>query len=145
LAGRSYDGALTLEFGFDFLNYISMFAMKSLFLRLVAALSCLAFASLAVADGFKSQSFTGSLDPIRVHGDQILLIRNFTQDGVTSDRGVVAVDQVNVLTAAILDPTDINQGSLEVINSVVIAGPANVIVTCGTGRNCFISYRKDNN
>ena len=46
----------------------------------------------------------------------------------------------NVLTAAILDPS--NTSSLEVINDVVIAGPADVTVTCGDGTDCFIAYRK---
>jgi hypothetical protein len=74
-----------------------------------------------------------------------MLIRNFTQEGGT-DRGFVTVNHnVNVLTAAILtsDPT---QGTEEVINTVIIAGPADVTVTCGTTTgNCFITFKKESN
>ena len=50
---------------------------------------------------------------------------------------------VTVLSSAIVDPTS---PTVEVINSVVIAGPADVSFTCGTGGgNCFISYKKDDN
>ncbi len=62
-------------------------------------------------------------------------------------RGVVMVSappssmQVNVLVAAIL-----NKSPLEVINSVVIAGPADVTVTCpDASAICFVSYKKDSN
>jgi hypothetical protein len=47
---------------------------------------------------------------------------------------------VNVLAAAILDMTP-----LEVINNVVIAGPADVTVTCDPSATCFVSYKKDSN
>ena len=83
----------------------------------------------------------------RVHGDQFMVIRNFTQEDGTM-HGMVMVTQlpgttaVNVLAAAILtaSPPD-------VINSVVIAGPADVSVTCGAtmNKNCFISFKKDSN
>jgi hypothetical protein len=50
----------------------------------------------------------------------------------------------NVLSAAIIDSAA--TATLEVINSVVIAGPAYVTVTCGdaTG-SCFITYKKEPN
>jgi len=76
-----------------------------------------------------------------------MLIRNFTQDVAESPRGVVTVTRpptsvtpVNVLAAAILtaSPPD-------VINSVVIAGPADVTATCPTDAICFISFKKASN
>jgi len=123
-------------------------AMKTLLRASVLALC--AFVGAIFADDFKSVTITGgtSLDPIRVHDDQLMLIRNFTQDTETTARGVVVVTKppssstsVNVLAAAVLDmPT------LEVINSVVIAGPADVTVTCpDVTAICFISYKKDSN
>src|SRR6266480_83348 len=98
--------------------------MKNL-LRIFASVICV-LAGTASADDFKSVTIVGpnSLDPIRVHGDQFMVIRNFTQDTGTM-RGVVMVSKppsaapVNVLAAAILD-----MSQLEVINSVIIAGPA---------------------
>jgi hypothetical protein len=76
-----------------------------------------------------------------------MVIRNFTQDATGGARGVVMVSTppnppapVNVLAAAILD-----KPTLEVINSVVIAGPADVTFICGTGATCFVSFKKDSN
>jgi len=121
--------------------------MKNL-LRILVFGICL-LAGPAFADDFKSMTIaTGAtVDLPRIHGDQFMVIRNFTQeDG--SLRGVVmvtkppdSVTSVSVLTAAVLtaSPPD-------VINNVVIAGPADVSVTCGnTSGNCFISYKKDSN
>ena len=116
--------------------------------RVLAALFLFAFANFAYADDFKSVTITGGtpLGPIRVHGDQFMVIRNFTQDTTQITRGVVMISappsltQVSVLAAAILDMTP-----LEVINSVVIAGPADVTVTCDPSASCFISYKKDSN
>ena len=122
--------------------------MKSLFARFLAALFCFVFAGLALAGDFKSAIIaTGDTlpTPIHVSGDQFLVIRNFTQDGGTT-RGLVNVYQIatgqsaNVLAATIIDPN--NPPALEVINNVVIAGPANVTVMCGDGTNCFITYKK---
>src|SRR5213080_22387 len=106
-------------------------------------------AGTAFADDFKSMVITSgmSADLPPIHGDQFMVIRNFTQDD-GSPRGVVTVTKppnggtsVNVLAAAVLDASP-----PDVINSVVIAGPADVSVTCGTTTgNCFISYRKDSN
>ena len=117
------------------------------FLR-IFALVVFAVPSVAFSGDFKSEVIAGgqSVDLPHVGGDQFMLIRNFTQEGGT-DRGFVTVNHnVNVLTAAILtsDPT---QGTEEVINTVIIAGPADVSVTCGatTGMNCFISFKKDSN
>ena len=48
---------------------------------------------------------------------------------------------VNVLAAAIIgtDPGT----PVEVINNIVVDGPANVTVTCGTSATCFVTYRKE--
>lgn len=117
------------------------------FLRILAIALC-AFAGTTFADDFKSEVIpgNGSLGPIRVHGNQFMVIRNFTQEDGTT-HGVVMVTQlpgitpVNVLAAAIL-----NMSTPDVINNVIIAGPADVSVTCGdTAGNCFISYKKDSN
>jgi hypothetical protein len=81
-----------------------------------------------------------------------MLIRNFTQEGGT-DRGAVTVGKPNnatatstpvVLTAAIVGPMSATE---EVINDVVIAGPADVTISCGSDAtgNCFISYKKVDN
>jgi hypothetical protein len=129
--------------------------MKPPLARYLAAAFLFASATFLFADDFKSMVIAGggSLDPIRVHGDQFMVIRNFTQEGsASSTRGVVTVTtrggtvmMADVLTAAILDMS--TTPPLEVINSVVIAGPADVTVTCGAPmmKNCFISYKKDSN
>jgi hypothetical protein len=119
------------------------------FLRILPFALC-AFAGATFADDFTSMVIPGGViaQPLpRVHGDQFMVIRNFTQENGTT-HGVVMVTQlpgttaVNVLAAAIL-----NMSPPDVINSVVIAGPADVSVTCGatTGMNCFISFKKDSN
>ena len=121
--------------------------MKNL-LRIFTLAVC-GFAGTTFADDFKSEVIaTGvTADLPRIHGDQFMVIRNFTQDD-GSPRGVVTVTKppnggtsVNVLAAAVLDASP-----PDVINSVVIAGPADISVTCGTtAGNCFISYRKESN
>jgi hypothetical protein len=114
--------------------------MKSPSPRFVAALFCFAFAAIVFAGDFKSAIISGggSLSLPHVANDQFLVIRNFTQNGAGTSRGVVTV------TTHILDPADTSAGSLEVINDVVIAGPADVTVMCGTAAtDCFITYRKD--
>ena len=105
---------------------------------------------IAFAGDFKSSIVTDG-NPVSVHvaNDQFLIIRNFTQDGPGTSRGFVTVipngqPSAKVLVAAILD-TD-NTTPLEVINNVVVAGPANVTATCETGgATCFITYRKGSN
>ena len=125
--------------------------MKKLFRTLAPAFTVFIFSCLVSADDFKSLTISGGTadQPLpRVHADQFMVIRNFTQEG-GSDRGFVTVTQLRtgdvakVLTAAILDTTT---NAPDVINSIVIAGPADVSVTCGTTTgNCFVSYKKDNN
>ena len=125
--------------------------MRSLLSRFLATLCCLVFAGLVTADDFKStviQGADGTVSLTHVPGDRFLVIRNFTQDGVGSGtRGFVTVSPplqsgVNVLAAAIIDP---NSSSVDVINNIVIAGPASVTVTCDPSATCFITYRKDPN
>jgi hypothetical protein len=119
---------------------------------LIAVLFC-AFATFSRADDFKSMVIAGGGPAVplpRIHDDQFMVIRNFTQeDGGSSTRGVVMVStdggitSVGVLSAAILKTS---MATPEVINNVVIAGPADVSVTCGnTSGHCFISYKKDSN
>src|SRR5258708_7631817 len=97
-------------------------SMKNLFR--IAALAFCGFLGMTFADDFKSLTFNETSDTIHVHGDQFMVIRNFTQEGGT-DRGAVMVSKpptvtaVNVLSAAILDTTT---NPPEVINNVVIAG-----------------------
>jgi hypothetical protein len=115
---------------------------------LVAAFLC-GSAAFVVAGDFKSKILQANeMLSIIVPVDHFLKIRNFTQEG-GNQRGWVSVTTTangltaNVLTAAIIDPMA-TAGSLEVINSVVIEGPANVTVTCGNAdASCFVSYRKD--
>ena len=122
--------------------------MKTTGMRcLVAALYC-ASALLVFGNDFKSAIIaTGGSLSLNVPGHHFLVIKNFTQEGGTS-RGVVIVTDnnaqtANVLVAAIVDTS--SSVALEVINSVVIAGPASVSVTCAAdATNCFVTYRKDN-
>ena len=123
------------------------------FLRILLFALC-GFAGTTFADDFKSLTIPLTVMPMhiaRVHGDQFMVIRNFTQEEGGNMRGVVQVtklpgiDTANVLAAAIISQSA--SPPLEVINSVVIAGPADVSVTCGatTTGHCFICYKKDDN
>lgn len=129
--------------------------MNKIFRPLAPVFLILTFSCLARADDFKSLVIAGdegaTPTPLpRIHGNQLMVIRNFTQDASTSTTsGVVTITKppggasVSVLTSAILDPAN----PPEIINSVVIAGPADVSVTCGasSGSNCFISFKKISN
>jgi hypothetical protein len=120
------------------------------FLRISSCGICL-LAAITFADNFKSIVITsgGPQNLPRVHGDQFMVIRNFTQEGSASNpRGAVMISTdggvtwIDVLAAAVLDTSK----PPEVINSVVIAGPADVRATCGvTTVSCFISFKKDSN
>jgi hypothetical protein len=127
--------------------------MSKIFCRLAPALFVLIFSCFAFGDDFKSLTITnGGSETILVHNGQFMIIRNFTQEG-GSDRGFVTAtrpptstnpaDTTTVLTAAILNTTTTTP---DIINTVVIAGPANVVFQCGTtGGNCFVSFKKDSN
>ena len=131
-------------------------SMKIFAVRCLIALGILAAASLAFANPFKSKIITGTSSAlaITVPDDHFLKITNFSQEGGT-DRGVVAVTfsgennsgTANVLTATRIDlSTGANsQNSPEIINRVIIAGPAEVTVTPVTGATLFITYRKESN
>jgi hypothetical protein len=131
-------------------------SMKIFAARCSIALIILAAASFAFANPFKTKIITGSSSAlaITVPDDHFLKITNFTQQGGT-DRGVVSVTltgdenggTANVLTATRVDlSTGINaQIAPEVINRVIIAGPAQVTVTPVTGATLFITYKKEPN
>jgi len=131
--------------------------MKIFAARCSIALVILAAASFAFANPFKTRIITGSSSAlaITVPNDHFLKITNFSQEGGT-DRGVVSVTltgdengggTANVLTATRVDlSTGINaQIPPEVINRVIIAGPAQVTVAPVTGATLFITYRKESN
>jgi len=121
--------------------------------RCSIALMMLAAANLAFAHPWKSKIITTSPLMITVSDDQLLNIKNFSQEGGT-DRGVVSVTftgenggTANVLTAIRIDlSTGSNsQNFPEISNRVIIAGPAQVTVAPVTGATLFISYRKESN
>ena len=107
------------------LRSMTLPGMVKNFLR-ISAFSLCAFFGTTSADDFKSMvipgdgSATAETSITRVHGDQFMLIRNFTQEDGTT-RGVVivtnpptSVTPVNVLAAAILDPAELGQYVLAV-------------------------------
>ena len=105
------------------------------------------------AGGFKSKIITTSPLTITVPDDRFLKITNFTQEGGT-DRGVVRVNlsgdsggSANVLTATRIDlSTGINaQNVPEVVNKVIIAGPAEVRIAPVMGATLVITYKKEAN
>ena len=117
------------------------------------ALMMLAAANLAFAHPWKSKIITTSPLMITVADEQVLNIKNFSQEGGT-DRGVVSVTftgenggTANVLAAIRIDlSTGSNsQNFPEISNRVIIAGPAQVTVAPVTGATLFISYRKESN
>jgi hypothetical protein len=121
--------------------------------RCVITVVMLAGASFAFAHPFKSRIVTTSPLMITVDDDQRLNIKNFSQEGGT-DRAVVAVTftgdnggTANVLAAARIDlSTGSNsQNSPEIVNKVIIAGPAQVTVAPVIGATLFITYRKESN
>jgi len=130
--------------------------MKIFVARCSIALVILAAASFALANPFKTKIITGASSAlvITVPSDHFLKITNFSQEGGT-DRGVVSVTltgdensgTANVLTATRVDlSTGINsQIAPEIINRVIIAGPAQVTVAPVTGATLFITYRKESN
>ena len=129
--------------------------MKTLTMRFFVAVFIFAAAAVAFANPFKSKIITGNDSPlvITVPDDHFLKITNFTQDGGT-DRAVVEVTlqgdtenggTANVLTATRIDfSTSSNaQNSPEMVNRVVVAGPAVVRIRPVVGATLFISYKKE--
>ena len=129
-----------------------VFSMK-IAARCLIALMMLAAASSAFAHPWKSKIITTSPLMVTVADEQVLNIKNFSQEGGT-DRGVVSVTftgenggTANVLAAIRIDlSTGSNsQNFPEISNRVIIAGPAQVTVTPVAGATLFISYRKESN
>jgi hypothetical protein len=130
--------------------------MKRVAVRGVVAIVLLVAASFAFANPFKSKIVTSTSSPlmINVPEDHFLKITNFSQEGGT-DRGVISVTLMgdensgtaNVLTATRTDlSTGTNsQSPPEIINRVIIAGPAQVTVAPVTGATLFITYKKEPN
>ena len=118
--------------------------MKRLHPRSLVALLLFASATSFFAGDVKSLIIPASSTQMIHHvpDEHFIRIYNFTQEG-GSMRGLVNVTtstgMANVLAATIIDPTS---ATLEVINSVVIAGPADITVTCG-GTACFVSFKRD--
>ena len=117
------------------------------FLATLCVLIFFPFAKLARAGDLTSAIIQVGIPltpPITIVAGQSLKIRNFTQEGGMSP-GTVSVTTptftagTTVLTAAIQNATVSPQ--LQVINELVIAGPATVKVTAGD-ETCFITYRK---
>jgi hypothetical protein len=129
------------------------FSAMKIAARCLIAVVMLAGASFAFAHPWKSKMITTSPLMITVADEQVLNIKNFSQEGGT-DRGVVSVTftgenggTANVLTAIRIDlSTGSNsQNFPEIGNRVIIAGPAQVTVAPVTGATLFISYRKESN
>jgi hypothetical protein len=130
--------------------------MKIFAARCSIALVILAAASFAFANPFKTKIITGSSSAlaITVPDGHFLKITNFSQEGGT-DRGVVSVTltgdensgTANVLTATRVDlSTGMNsQIAPEIINRVIITGPAQVTVAPVIGATLFITYKKESN
>jgi hypothetical protein len=115
------------------------------------ALGACVLHSLAFAGAFTSDIITPTSSPltISVPDKHFLRIRNFTQEG-GSQRGVVTVNSngqtSNVLAATMIfangSPTPTSSIPPEIVEPVVIAGPAQVTVTPVPGATLFITYRK---
>jgi hypothetical protein len=129
-----------------------VFSMK-IAARCLIALMMLVAASVAFAHPWKSKIITTSPLMITVGDEQVINIKNFSQEGGT-DRGVVSVTftgenggTANVLTAIRIDlSTGSNsQNFPEISNRTIIAGPAQVTVAPVAGATLFISYRKESN
>lgn len=113
----------------------------------------IAAATLAFAGSFKSR-FIGQTppDPVHIAENEFMLIRNFTQDGEGQGnlpRGFVTYNEDSGNVIKILDAAIVNSaapaGSEEVINSIIVAGPARVRFVCGREVNCFVTYKIDSN
>jgi len=119
--------------------------MKTALVRVLPILFLFVFTRFADAGDFQSVVLSPTMNPsvtITVSGDHFLVIRNFTQDGGSTRGEVTATLQPSNLMATVMTASFVN--SAEVINNVVIAGPASVSVTCSDtlATSCFITYRK---
>ncbi|HEY4283034.1 MAG TPA: hypothetical protein VGM62_08210 [Chthoniobacterales bacterium] len=121
--------------------------MNSLTLRAAAGLFFFSLITHPVfAGSFHTKVITSSSEALEISvADNVFLqIRNFTQQGGVS-RGVVTAtinDQdVNVLAASLINSTSLAVAP-EVINRIVVAGPATVAVAPVAGATLTITYRK---
>src|SRR5437870_13885746 len=116
--------------------------MKILLGRCTVAFCILGATTFVFAGEFKSKVITSSPLMITVPDNHFLKVSNFTQEGGV-DRGVVTVtltgqteqtgqtgQTANVLTASRIDSSTggASQNPPEIINRVIIAGPAQVTV-----------------
>src|SRR4029077_8221243 len=121
--------------------------MKTVFARVLPVLLFCASATFSAAGDFQSAvlstiSGTPSIT-ITVPAGRFLVIRNFTQDGGSIRGEITATLQPSNLMATVLTTSFVNTTPVEVINNVVVAGPASVSVTCpDSAAKCFITYRK---
>ncbi len=121
--------------------------MKGLVARCLVGFFLSGLANLAFAGEFHSVVITGSPLVINVSDHHFLRIWNFTQEGGTG-RGVVTVTvnggTANVLTTSVIDTSASSTTSPpEIINRVVVAGPAQATVAPVSGATLFITYRKE--
>ncbi len=121
--------------------------MKSFMARLFAVMICSGLLIFHASAGpYHTRVITSSSVPLTLSIAQnvFLRIRNFTQEG-GSVRGTVAVT-VDNQTVNILSATQINATTAvapEVMNRVVIAGPATVTVNPVAGATLTITYQKE--
>lgn len=121
--------------------------MKSFLGRFVGVLVCSGLSILPVLAGpYHTKVITPSSEPLTLSIAQnvFVRIRNFTQEG-GSVRGTVAVT-IDGQTVNILSATQINSTTAvvpEVMNRVVIAGPATVTVNPVAGATLTITYQKE--
>ena len=131
--------------------------MKILLGRCTVAFCILGATTFVFAGEFKSKVITSSPLVITVPDNHFLKVTNFTQEG-GADRGVLTVTlndetgqtanaTANVLTASRIDLSTGNgsENPPEIINRVIIAGPAQATVVPVVGATLFISYRKEPN
>jgi len=130
--------------------------MKRVMASVLVVLSVSAFGSKVSANDYKSVVLAGGTtslpSPIALSDDQFLVIKSFTQAGDMTTRGVVSISILNGVTlpmpqnvlSASFVPTDTTP--VEPVNSIVIAGPATINVSClDTSATCFVTYRKESN
>lgn len=113
---------------------------------LAILVSVVLIAHSALAGPFHTRIITASDEPLTLSIAQnvFLRIRNFTQEGGIT-RGAVMVT-IGDQTANVLSASQINTNSIatapEVLNRVVIAGPAIVTVNPVVGATLAITYQK---
>ena len=122
--------------------------MKSLVAGSVTLLVCLAFIVHSVWAGpyhTKIIPSTGEPLTLTIAQNVFLRIRNFTQEGGVT-RGTVMVtigdETVNILNATQISNNSNVATPPEVMNRVVIAGPAIVTINPVVGANLAITYQK---